>query len=274
MTPMRSRGRRVLACFLALGCASCPAAPVAKGPTTAEALANHGRNAMEIYGEGPLGESGGSVAVAFLAEGGLSLVVREGASLKIHPLVYLDEPKFTLGFGDIDGDERADVIFFTPTFVQAYLTPKPGAESTGLSPDDAAGLAMLGSTSVADALARARTVPRRGVTVAEVCKLLGGIGKVSDLRKVATINFRLLSYEGSGPGGWAHAPQVKAIAHLVDEDAGTIGGRCNPDQRAAMDCTGGRPVCLAGSLADGTYLWFEWLDDRLMLAAAAVGTSK
>jgi len=271
---MHRRAGSGLALFVALSCASCPSAEAPKGPTTAEMLANHGKTAMEIYGEGALGESGGTVAVAFLADGGLSLVVRQGSSLRIHPIAYTGEGPFTLGFGDIDGDERNDVVFFTTGWVQAYLTPKAGASPDALAPDDAAGLAMIGATDVKDALAHARTVPHRGVSVAEVCSLLGNVTKVADLRKIAIMNFRLLSYDSTGSGAFARSPQTKAIAHLVDEDARQIGARCDLDQRATMFCNPDRPTCLAGSLANGTYLWFEWPDGHFKLAAAAVGTSK
>ncbi len=269
----RVRRSTILVAFACVGCPSSP--PPVKQPTTTEALANVGRSALEVYAEGALDGAGGIVAVAFLSEGGLSLVVREKGGLRVHPIAYFDDTKFEVGFADLDGDDRADAVLFTPACAHAFLTPKADAlEPTSVAPDDAAGLAMIGATSVNDAVGRARAVPRRGLTAVEACALLGKVTNAAELRKVTTPEFRWLSYSGSGAGSFAHAPQQKAAASVTDDEAKAIGFRCAPDQLAAMSCSSTRPTCLAGSYADGTYFWFEWPNGKLRLAAAAASTAK
>lgn len=270
----------MLAFYVVLACAGCPSEKVASTPpskplSTADALRSAGQTAIELHGEAPLDGAGGTIAVAVLTEGGLSLVVREKGALRVHSMAIFDDTKFKVGFADLDGDERADAVLFTSTWAYAFLTPKAGAtETDSVSPDDAAGFAMIGATSLEDAIARARNVPRRGTSASEVCRLLGKVAKAVDLRAVTTSSFRLLSYAGTGAGAFVHEPQEKPLDHVTDEEATAIGTSCAPDQIGAMACVANRPACLAGSLANGTYLFFAWPDGKMKLAAAAIGTAK
>ena len=258
---------------------STPAA-VARSTTTSDTEGSHAmlsETGATAVAEARLSAQGGSVGL--MVDPGepkaLVVVVHDGDFVSLEALVTFDgmlaAPE--LRFADLDGDGRTDVIVRRqqdygdgkPVFrTDAFLTRRT---VEGTHPRDlAAALAMFHATSADAAVTQALTVPTRGSTRAEVCKLLTSANDGAALAAVSAPGASLLLYDD--PLEPTLRPKKRPIASATKDHLSTIHDDC-----AELVCDPSRPVCELREEPGLDVFWLTWnAQNKLQIAGIALYT--
>lgn len=223
----------------------------------------------------PITAQGGALAVVTRPDGLNAVVLSEGGAFRLLPLgraVNINNDAVRdARFVDADGDGRNDVVVESEedgslAHRGLYLTPPPSM-SAALRYDLASALALNTAADLDAGVASLGAIPWRGVPHAQACALMAATRTPATLRRVATANLRVVSYEE--PGTYAWRAQYQALSEFTAESPPAHGEvRCG-----RLACEADRPVC-TGAYDEpgpgGTAYWFAWEGATLKLAGYAV----
>jgi len=246
---------------------------------TAEILRARVREVRELLGEAPLTADGGTIGVALTdaAPDAPCVVVREGASARLFALdvgavrAQANEVTWTVGFADVDGDGRTDVALRMNTargdgsplaWTQVFLAPPPSIQASSVDPDLASALAAMNAPDARSAARAAASLPTRGVSHDEACRLLATASTPAGFRRVSSPDARLLLFQEPGRPTWR--PKVVTPDKVVADDVRRLSAHC-----AELSCSSVRPYCSWASATDSEHAWFGWRDGKLEIVGAA-----
>jgi hypothetical protein len=252
---------------------------VAEPRFTEAVLRAGGRAVRQVLGEAPLGPGAGTIGVA-MTDGAPDIpfvVVREGAAARLFAVdaggirAAVVDPRWEAAFADVDGDGRTDVVVRMNArrvdggplvWTQAFLAPPPSVQASSLQADLASALATMDAPDALAAARAASSLPIRGVTREEACRLLSAATTPAGFRRVAAPDARLLLFDEPGMPTWR--PKVVPADKIAADDVRGLGMHC-----AELSCERTRPYCSWSGGADSTHFWFAWRDGRVEIAGAA-----
>jgi hypothetical protein len=247
---------------------------------TQSLLRARAREARQVLGQAPLTSTGGTIGVALtdLAPDSPTVAVREGQAERLFVLPAgavraesAGSARWEAAFADVDGDGRTDVVVrFTGerrgggrlAWTQTFLAPPPSVQATALEADLPSALAAMDAPDVRSAAHAAASLPLRGVSRDDACRLLSGASTPAGFKKVAAADARLLLFEDPGLPTWH--PRVVPLAKIAADDVRGLGAHC-----AEMTCAAARPYCAWEGGSDSQHAWFGWQDGKLVIVGAA-----
>lgn len=247
-----------------------------------------GLSGAHVRAEAPLTPAGGTVGVVWL-EGTddpvpSRLVIVEPSGARIaHPLQWAAGEPSEVGFAELSGDGRTDVILRDKAraVARAYLTPSPRTKPRLVGEDLAALLAMRGAPSLSAAIDRALTVPVRGVSKPDVCRLVGSAPPDAGVANATVPEFEFHEYtlDERDPQTIALDPHPRRGGQQLLTAAWGVRLRdaCTLVSEPDFYCDTGRPFCTIGPWINGLYLWFSWTRNgelKLRALGEALGGGK
>lgn len=245
---------------------------------TATVLRERAHEVQQVLGQAPLTAAGGTIGVGLtdLEPGVPAIAVREGDAARVFlvdapPLHGAPAPVWDVAFADVDGDGRTDVVLrmvgkrddTTPlAWTQVFLAPPASVQPTTLAPDLATALATMDAPDSHAAAHAAATLPARGVSREDACRVLSTARTPAGFRRVATADARVLLFDQPGMPTWR--PKVVPSAKVGPGDVRDLGVHC-PD----IECSATRPYCVWSAGADSQHAWFGWADGQLALVGVA-----
>jgi hypothetical protein len=246
---------------------------------TASLLHARAREVRQVLGQAPLASNGGTIGVGLtdLAPDAPVVAIREGAAARVFVIeagairAEAGDAHWEAAFADVDGDGRTDVIVrlsgtgaagLPLAWTEAFVAPPPSVQASSLAADLPSALALMDTPDVSAAARAAATIPLRGVTHDDACRLLAGATTPAGFRRQATPDARLLHFAEPGVPTWR--PKMVPIGKLAVDDLRGIGSHC-----AELACSATRPYCAWIGGADSQHFWFDWRDGRLQILGAA-----
>lgn len=252
--------------------------PSADSDETATLLRQRVREVQQVLGQASLTAAGGTIGVGLtdLQPGVPVIAVREGDAERVFlidgpPLRGAASPTWDAAFADVDGDGRTDVVLRMTShrddasplvWTQVFLAPPASVQPTALAPDLATALATMDATDSHGAAHAAATLPARGVSREDACRLLAAARTPAGFRRVATPDGRVLLFDQPGMPTWR--PKVVPAAKVSPGDVRDLGVHC-PE----IECSATRPYCFWSAGADSQHAWFGWADGQLALVGVA-----
>jgi hypothetical protein len=135
-------------------------------------------------------------------------------------------------------------------------------QASSLELDLASAIATADAPDVHAAAGAAASLPLRGVSHEEACRLIAAAKTPAGFRKGAAPDARLLLFDEPGMPTWR--PKVIGAPQITPDDVRGIGVRCDE-----LVCNATRPYCSFSSGADSTHVWFGWRDGKLEIEGVA-----
>jgi hypothetical protein len=237
------------------------------------------RDVKQLLGQAPLGPSGGTIGVGLtdLSPYTPVVVVREGNAARMFAIdaggvrAETGEAHWDIAFADLDGDGRTDVIMrmsgagaggLPMAWTEAFVAPPPSVQASGLDADLASALSLFDSTDVTSAARAAASIPLRGVSREDACRLLAAASTPAGFRRQAAPDARLMHFDEPGMPTWR--PKVVPLSKLAADDVRGIGAHC-----MELTCSPTRPYCAWRGGSQSEHFWFGWRDGRLEILGAA-----
>ena len=235
---------------------------------------------FDLLGEAPLAASGGTVGVTMTKDNEWTVVFADGPA--VSTVTYAGQfgekqSDVELRFADLDGDGRTDVVLRSKTAASAvdgtpgrpHVRAAMAPRTVNAEPDDySRELAMLGATSIDDAVKIAMAVPNRGVLRDDACKLLGKATSVPGFRSICAPGAAFITF--TEPGDPSYLPTVTPAAKVAAEDVKDLVERCEE-----LACDPARPFCQSTHHGPGSeHYVFTWVGTvmKLLYATGYRGT--
>lgn len=228
----------------------------------------------QVLGEAPLGPAGSTIGVVVLDRDTERLVVVIAEPGYVAMLMPFDgtyfEPNtasYEARFADLDGDGRTDAILqvkgkYSGTATQfryAQLASKT-IESFDFR-DDASLLALWSSPELDVAVAAAASLPTRGVSTPDACKLLKQLTSPAGFIAASIPKAPILTYDEPRMATW----RAKSRSAPSTDWTSIAGGRdCD-----SLECDPDRPVCTYTDGPSKDFYWLSWPDGVLKLSGIA-----
>jgi len=238
------------------------------------------REVREVLGEAPLQAGGGTIGLGLtdLAPDVPVVAIRERDSARVFALdagavrSEANDARWDAAFADVDGDGRTDFVVRmsgrrgdgTPlSWTQTFLAPPPSVQASAVASDPASALAVMDAADAHAAAHLAASIPARGVSREDACRLLATASTPAGFRRVATPDARLLLFDEPGMPTWR--AKVVPLAKLAADDVRGLDDHC-----AELVCEAARPYCGWSAGSDSEHAWFAWRYGRAEIVGAAL----